>query len=178
MKVVLFGEFFCFKKCIILEEFNSDIKFKYDVLDNIRIFGMFFREGSVFLWLLLCMFDVRLMVFEGVMLLYLDEVVFDWNGCEIDVVDCVSFSVFKSYGVFLFYLDSIKIKVNFNYYKYEDFDESFEDDDEDYEDGNEIYRVVKVVDLGILFGYQYRKFWKLMINFEMLIIYFVKIKVK
>lgn len=178
MKAVSSGELSRLKKRIIPEEFNSDTKPKYDVLDNIRISGMSSREGSVPPRPPSRMSDVRSMASEGATSSYLDEVAFDWNGRETDAADRASSSVPKSYGASSFYPDSTKIKLNFNHYKYEDSDESSEDDDEDYEDGNETYRVVKAVDLGTLSGYQHRKFRKPTTNLETSTTHFVKIKVK
>lgn len=174
MKAVSSGELSRLKKRIIPEEFNSDTKPKYDVLDNIRISSMSSREGSVLPRPPSRMSDVRSMASEGATSSYFDEVAFDWNGRETDAADRASSSVPKSYGASSFYPDSTKIKLNFNHYKYDDSDESSEEEDEN----DETYRIVKAVDLGTLSGYQHRKFRKPSTNLETSTTHFVKIKVK
>ncbi|XP_048760194.1 uncharacterized protein LOC125669602 [Ostrea edulis] len=172
MKAVSSGELSRLKRRIIPEQFDSDHKPKYDLLDNIRISGMSSRESSIPPRPPSRMSDIRSMVSEGASS-YLDEVAFDWNDRETDAADRVSSSVPKSYGASSFYPDNSKIKLNFNHYQYSDSEES-----SDEEDPSEMYRIVKAVDLGTLSGYQHRKFRKPPTTLETSTTHFVKIKVK
>jgi hypothetical protein len=172
MKAVSSGELSRLKKRIIPEQFDSDHKPKYDLLDNIRISGMSSRESSIPPRPPSRMSDIRSMVSEGASS-YLDEVAFDWNERETDAADRVSSSVPKSYGASSFYPDNSKVNLNFNHYQYSDSEESSDD-----EGPSEMYRIVKAVDLGTLSGYQHRKFRKPPTTLETSTTHFVKIKVK
>ncbi|XP_061182476.1 uncharacterized protein LOC133190803 [Saccostrea echinata] len=173
MKAVSSGELSRLKKRIIPDQFNSDPKPNYDLMDNIRISGMSSRENSsVPPRPPSRMSEVRSMGSEGVTSSYFDEVAFDWNDRETDAADRASSNVPKSYGASSFYPDSTKIKLNFNQYQYSDSEESSEEED------NETYRIVKAVDLGTLSGYQHRKFRKPPTKLETSTTHFVKIKVK